>query len=82
MDILGQMIFHSLEISSLSVIDHILSHILTENYFLAPILLLNAYFKTSSEDSWYSDQSQGQREGCCIMSALCIPGILGTIRYQ
>ena len=27
-----------------------------------------------SEFSGESDQSQGQREGCCMISALCIPG--------
>ncbi len=32
------------------------------------------HFSIMSELSGESDQSQGQREGCCMISALCIPG--------
>ena len=31
------------------------------------------HFRIMSEFSGESDQSQGQREGCCMISALCIP---------
>ena len=41
-----------------------------------------AYFKTSSDDSWNSDHSQGQRDGCCMMSALCIPATIKISQYN